>query len=110
MWSFDHAELVAARDEAARDIEEFEGAIAPVYSIEDIVRDPQYLARETITRVTHPKLGSILMQNVIPKLDETPGRIEHPGAELGEHNGEVYEEELDLSAAELADLRAAGVV
>jgi formyl-CoA transferase len=88
---------------------EFEGAIAPIYSIEDIVKDPQYLARETITRVPHPKLGSILMQNVIPKLSETPGRIEHAGAELGEHNDEVYGE-LGLSEEELAELRAAGVV
>ncbi len=89
---------------------ESEGAIAPIYSIEDIVEDPQYIARETITRVPHPKLGSILMQNVIPRLSETPGRIDYPGAELGEHNDEVYGGELGLSEAELTELREAGVV
>jgi formyl-CoA transferase len=89
---------------------EAEAAIATIYSIEDIVRDPQYLARETITRVPHPKLGSILMQNVIPRLSETPGRIDHAGPELGEHNEEIYLGELGLSRQELADLDEAGVV
>jgi crotonobetainyl-CoA:carnitine CoA-transferase CaiB-like acyl-CoA transferase len=89
---------------------EAEAAIAPIYSIEDIVRDPQYLARETITEVPHPKLGSILMQNVIPRLSETPGRIDHAGPELGEHNEEIYLRELGLSRQELADLDEAGVV
>jgi crotonobetainyl-CoA:carnitine CoA-transferase CaiB-like acyl-CoA transferase len=89
---------------------EAEAAIAPIYSIEDIVRDPQYLARETITEVPHPKLGSILMQNVIPRLSETPGRIDHAGPELGEHNEEIYLGDLGLSRQELADLDEAGVV
>jgi formyl-CoA transferase len=87
-----------------------EAAIAPIYSIEDIVEDPQYLARETVVRVPHPKLGSVLMQNVVPRLSETPGRIDHPGAELGEHNEEIYVGKLGLSPAELAELRDAGVV
>jgi crotonobetainyl-CoA:carnitine CoA-transferase CaiB-like acyl-CoA transferase len=87
-----------------------EAAIAPIYSIEDIVEDPQYLERETIVRVPHPKLGSVLMQNVIPRLSDTPGRIRHPGAEVGEHNEEVYCGELGLSGAELEDLREAGVI
>jgi formyl-CoA transferase len=85
-------------------------AIAPIYSIEDIVRDPQYLARETITTVEHPVLGPIKMQNVIPRMTETPGRIKHPGAELGAHNREVFLGELGMSAAELERLRAEGVV
>jgi formyl-CoA transferase len=60
--------------------------------------------------VPHPKLGSILMQNVIPRLSETPGRIDHAGPELGEHNEEIYLRELGLSRQELADLDEAGVV
>src|SRR5262249_38267126 len=89
---------------------EAEAAIAPIYSIEDIVDDPQYLARETVTRVPHPKLGSVLMQNVVPRLSETPGHIEHAGCELGEHNEDVYVGELGLTSMELAELREAGVV
>ncbi len=89
---------------------EAEAAIAPVYSIEDIVSDPQYLARETITRVPHPKLGSILMQNTIPRLTETPGRIDHAGLELGENNREVFVEELGLTEDDFAALMEEGVI
>jgi formyl-CoA transferase len=89
---------------------EGEAAIAPIYSIEDIVDDPQYLARETIVRVPHPKLGSVLMQNVIPRLSDTPGRIRHPGAEIGEHNEEIYCGELGLSTEELEELEQDGVI
>jgi crotonobetainyl-CoA:carnitine CoA-transferase CaiB-like acyl-CoA transferase len=97
-------------DEVLAAFAEFEGAIAPIYSIEDIVKDPQYLARETILRVPHPRLGSILMQNVIPRLEQTPGRIDHPGSDLGEHNREIYLSELELSEAELHELQEAGIV
>ena len=34
-----------------------------ISSIADIVEDPHYLARETITRVPHPELGSLLMSD-----------------------------------------------
>ena len=101
---------VRTTEEVLEAFAEAQAAIAPIYSIEDIVSDPQYLARETITRVPHPKLGSVLMQNVVPRLSETPGRIDHPGSELGEHNDEIYLGELGLSGAELSELREAGVV
>lgn len=89
---------------------EHEGAIAPIYSIEDIFRDPQYAARETIATVQHPKLGPIRMQNVIPRLTLTPGRIKHPGAELGEHNRDVFIGELGVSEDEFAELERLGVI
>lgn len=89
---------------------EHEGAIAPIYSIEDIFRDPQYAARDTITTVQHPKLGPIRMQNVIPRLMLTPGRIKHPGAELREHNRDVFIGELGVSEDEFAELERLGVI
>jgi crotonobetainyl-CoA:carnitine CoA-transferase CaiB-like acyl-CoA transferase len=89
---------------------EHEAAIAPVNSIADIVADPHFAARETITTVEHPVLGPALMQNVVPTLDETPGRIDHPGPALGEHNHEIYVGELGLGEDELEALRRDGVV
>jgi crotonobetainyl-CoA:carnitine CoA-transferase CaiB-like acyl-CoA transferase len=89
---------------------EHEAAIAPINSIADILEDPQYAARETITTVDHPTLGPLKMQNVIPRLDETPGRIDHPGPDLGAHNREVYVGELGLSDEELAELVEQGIV
>jgi formyl-CoA transferase len=97
-------------EEVLEAFEASEGAIAPIYSIADIFRDPQYEARGTIATVEHPTLGPIRMPNVIPRMTATPGRIAHPGAELGEHNHEVYVGELGLSERELDELAAADVV
>jgi formyl-CoA transferase len=97
-------------EEVLEQFAEHEAAIAPIYSIEDIVKDPQYLARETITTVEHPTLGPLRMQNVIPKLSDTPGRIRHAGPEVGAHNEEVFLGELGLSREELDALRAQGIV
>jgi formyl-CoA transferase len=97
-------------DEVLASFAEHEAAIAPINSIADIFDDPQFQARETITTVEHPALGPLRMQNVIPRLTRTPGRIDHPGPELGEHNDEIYRGELGLGDAELDELRRLGVV
>jgi crotonobetainyl-CoA:carnitine CoA-transferase CaiB-like acyl-CoA transferase len=89
---------------------EMEGAIAPIYSIADIFQDPHYEARETIATVDHPKLGPLRMQGVVPRLSLTPGRIDHPGPELGEHNEEIYIGELGLTEADLAELKREDVI
>lgn len=105
------ASWIAERDsdEVIRAFEEASAAIAPVYSIADIVRDPQYLARETITSVEHPVLGELKMQNVIPRMEGTPGRIRHVGPELGADNEAVLTE-LGYTPEDIADLADEGVL
>ena len=105
-------EWIGARttDEVLRAFADGDAAIMPVYSIADIVKDPQFLSRETLVRTPHPTLGSVLMQNVIPRLSETPGRIGHAGPTIGEHNEIVYCGELGVSRDELANLIESGVV
>ena len=80
------------------------------YRARDMLDDPHFAARESIVRVPHPQFGELAMQNVFPRLSETPGRVRHPGPELGEHNDEVYRGLLELSDGELEGLRADGVV
>jgi crotonobetainyl-CoA:carnitine CoA-transferase CaiB-like acyl-CoA transferase len=87
-----------------------EGAIAPILSIEDILNDPQYAARETVTTAHHAKLGTVRMQNVILKMDRTPGAIRHLGPELGEQNDEIFHSLLGCSRNEMAQLRDDGVI
>ncbi|MEJ7696688.1 MAG: hypothetical protein WKF78_08785 [Candidatus Limnocylindrales bacterium] len=48
--------------------------------------DPQYQARETITTVDDPILGRARVQNAIPRLVDTPGRVRHLGGDLGQDN------------------------
>ena len=97
------------RDEVVEAFDEAGAAVAPIYSIEDIVDDTQYKALETITSVEDPELGPIKMQNVLFRLSETPGDIQWSGPKLGEHNGEVYGD-LGISEERLEELAKAGVV
>ncbi len=87
------------RDEVVEAFDEAGAAVAPIYSIADIVDDPQYKALETITSVDDPELGPIKMQNVLFRLSETPGGIQWSGPKLGQHNEEVYGGTRDRRAA-----------
>jgi crotonobetainyl-CoA:carnitine CoA-transferase CaiB-like acyl-CoA transferase len=97
-------------DEVVEKFEEQEAAIAPVLSIADIFDEPQFLARETITTVEHPDLGPLKMQNVIPRLDKTPGSIRSVGPPLGAHNLEVLQGELGYTDEQIEELRRSGVI
>ena len=81
-----------------------------IFRARDMFADPHFAAREAIVRVAHPELGQVPMQNVFPRLSATPGRVRHPGPELGEHNDDVYRELLGLSDADLAKLADLGVI
>ena len=81
-----------------------------IYRAKDMLADPHFAARESIVRVPHPQFGELAMQNVFPRLSETPGSVRHAGPELGEHNDDVYRGLLELSDDELEGLRSDGVV
>jgi formyl-CoA transferase len=81
-----------------------------VFRAPDMMEDPQYAARESIVTVEHPVFGPIRMQNVHPKLSETPGEVRWPGPALGEHTDVVLAGKLGLGADRIAQLRSAGVV
>jgi crotonobetainyl-CoA:carnitine CoA-transferase CaiB-like acyl-CoA transferase len=50
------------------------------------------------------------MQNVAPKLSETPGGVHHAGARLGAHNHEIFVERLGLTPEQFAAYQQAGVI
>jgi formyl-CoA transferase len=81
-----------------------------VFSAPDMLTDPQYAARQSIVEVDHPVFGKIKMQNVHPKLSETPGEVRWPGPGLGEHTDAVLAEVLGLAPGAVADLHNGGVV
>jgi len=97
------------RDEVVRAFEEAQAAVAPIYDVRDVVADPQFAALGSLVRVPDPELGSVLMQNVIFRLSQTPGAITSAGPSLGQHTAEVLSE-VGVDAEELAELRRKGVV
>jgi len=98
------------REEALAAMEAADAIVGPVYDMADAFEDEQYDAREDLVRVEDDDLGSVRTQGVFPKLSETPGGVDRLGGDRGEHNEEVFLEELGLTEAELRRLREEGVV
>ena len=86
-------------------------AAAPIYNMADVFADPHFAFRQNIAEVKDPDLGSVRMQNVVPKLSRTPGRIRHAGVrKIGEHTSEVLKEWLGLAPEGMEGLRKSGTV
>lgn len=81
-----------------------------IYRAPEMLEDAHFKAREAIVRVAHPVFGDLAMQNVAPKLSDTPGRVVSPGPELGEHNIEVFQRLLGIDRDRLATLAGRGVI
>jgi formyl-CoA transferase len=95
--------------EVVRAFEDMEAAVAPIYDVSQVIEDPQYQALESLVRIPDDDLGSVLMQNVMFRLSETPGVIQFAGRRLGQDNERVYGQ-LGLTPERLAELRAKGVI
>ena len=81
-----------------------------IYRAPEMLDDPHFKARDAIVTVPHPDFGELRMQNVAPKLSETPGTIRSPSPAMGQHNDEVYLGLLGLGEQRYAELKAARVV
>lgn len=85
--------------------------IGKVYRAADMLEDPHYAARESITEVPSDRWPGIRQQNVFPKFSATPGAIRWAGADrIGQHTEEVLTELLDLTPEQIEKLRASGIV
>ena len=104
-WTSSHG-----RETVIRRCSEGEVPCGPVCSIEDIFNEEQFWVRDTLVRVTDPRVGDIALQGTVPKLSDTPGGIRHLGTTLAAHNQAVYGEELGLTCEEMAALSEAGVI
>jgi formyl-CoA transferase/succinyl-CoA--D-citramalate CoA-transferase len=80
-----------------------------IFTAPDMLRDPQYLARDMVQRLTSHQGWEVPMTGVVPRFTGTPGSIRHTGPRLGEHTDEVLGELLGLDGDALAELRASGV-
>jgi crotonobetainyl-CoA:carnitine CoA-transferase CaiB-like acyl-CoA transferase len=98
------------RDEVIETCESHQVPCGSVYAIDEIFEDPQYAARENINFFNDPRVGEFAVANVVPRMTDTPGRIDRLGPALGEHNEEVFEKRLGLSPERVAELTRAGVI
>ncbi|HEX6254883.1 MAG TPA: CoA transferase [Euzebyales bacterium] len=102
-----------AQHDADRLLAELEAHGVPagrIFRAADMLDDPHFAARDTIVSVPHPRFDDLRMQNVAPRLSDTPGAVRWAGPELGEHNPEIYGGLLGLDQATLTALRSDEII
>jgi len=90
-------------------LERAEVPASKIYSIEDMMRDPHFLAREMFESARLPDGKPFKIPGIIPKLSDTPGKTEWLGPGLGEHNVPILQR-LGYDAAQIEALKAAGAI
>jgi len=82
----------------------------PINSVGEALNDPHTLARDMVRSVRHPTVGEVKMVGIPFRLNGTPAAIRRAPPLLGQHTEEVLSEELGMSAARIAQLRAEKVI
>jgi crotonobetainyl-CoA:carnitine CoA-transferase CaiB-like acyl-CoA transferase len=91
-------------------LEEFRIAAAPVISVADTVSHPYFKAREMIRTVKDPIMGELTIPGFPLKFSEFPELPDIQAPMLGQHGDEILHDNLGLTSAQIADLRAKGIL
>jgi crotonobetainyl-CoA:carnitine CoA-transferase CaiB-like acyl-CoA transferase len=93
-----------------RVLEEASVPASRIFNLEDIFADPHYRARGMMAMPVDPKLGPVVMANVVPRLSRTPGQVHWAGHDIGQDTAEVLESQLGLDGSEIEQLIEAGII
>lgn len=96
-------------DNALEILKAAEVPVSKIFSVSDMMRDPQFLARAMFEQHAFKDGTPVKLPAVTPKLSATPGGTRWLGPELGEHNNEVLQA-LGYSAEQISALLADGVL
>jgi crotonobetainyl-CoA:carnitine CoA-transferase CaiB-like acyl-CoA transferase len=85
--------------------------LAPVSDVRDIMDSAQLKARAYFVTLRHEALGAtVRYPGAFAKLSQTPLQIRRRAPHLGEHNREIFVNELGLAPAEFLALQELGVI
>ena len=81
----------------------------PIHRIDEVLDDPQVMARNMRTTVDHPTIGSLEMVGNPIKVEDTEETFTPPPL-LGQHTEEILSDLLGYSTDKVASLRATGAI
>ena len=81
----------------------------PLYSMSDLLEDPQFVGRGFWPKLDHPHTGPVSYPGAPTRMAETPRQMRRPAPELGQHIEEVYGH-IGYSRDDLTRLRERGVI
>jgi crotonobetainyl-CoA:carnitine CoA-transferase CaiB-like acyl-CoA transferase len=96
-------------DEILELLEKARVPAGPIYNVEDMFADPHFNSRGMFEQV-EINGKPLKIPAILPKLAQTPGRTDWPGLEIGSHTNAILEELLNLSPAEINQLKLDGVI
>jgi crotonobetainyl-CoA:carnitine CoA-transferase CaiB-like acyl-CoA transferase len=118
-WSLDKKEevisafrdifLTKTRDEWVKIMRLQDTCVAPVYSIDEVISDPQVMERDMVVEINHPSLGKVKQVGIPIKLSETPGAIRRLPPRRGEHTEEILLE-LGYNRQAIDELRSSEAI
>lgn len=100
-----------SRDDVLERCNKWGAPAGPLNNIRDIFANRQFHARRNMVAIDEENVGeTVIVPNIVPRLSETPGHIEHLGPTLGQHTDEVLKNLLGISEAQIAELREKRVI
>jgi crotonobetainyl-CoA:carnitine CoA-transferase CaiB-like acyl-CoA transferase len=85
-------------------------ALTPVNTAAGVARDAHLAARAYFVEIDHPAAGRLVYPGAPYRHAATPWRVGRPAPTVGQHNDEVYGDELGLSADRRRALQEDGVI
>lgn len=91
-------------DSALETLRSADVPVGKIYSVRDMMSDPQFLARQMFEQHAFNDGTPIKLPAITPKLSATPGQTRWLGPALGEHNDEVLQA-LGYDAEQIAQFK-----
>jgi CoA:oxalate CoA-transferase len=98
------------RDEAVQYFVDAEVPVAPVYNVDDVVRDPHLKSRGMFVEVSHRTAGEVKVVNFPVKFSETPCEVMEAAPVIGQHDEYILRDVLGYDESKIDELRKANAI
>jgi CoA:oxalate CoA-transferase len=98
------------RDDAVAYFVEARVPVAPVYNVDDVVKDEHLIERNMFTTVEHKNAGPVKVVNFPVKFSKTPGMVKTAAPIIGQHNQEILGDILGYDEEKIASLKKANAI